>query len=615
MNLADGGGDYQSIDPLSVQHIEVWRGGNALEYGLSTLGGAVNFVMPDGRTADPLRVRVDAGSFGQRRVHAMAAGAGDALDAVVSATYAQQDGWREQSATRSTRLLGNIGYRVSDTLTARLYLTHVNSDLELPGSISRAALAADRRQAAPNSPRLNAGNKYVLNRAAARLSWQPDTRSNVTLSAYVSDRDRFHPMTFGILDQQSTDYGVDLRGVFDLGDGGAMRRLVVGVASATYDGIEDRFTNPNGRPGVRTGTNDVAARLYNLYAEYTHGITADVSLQVGAQATRATRRLDNVLVPATSYSVTFDAFSPKAGIIWQASADDRIFANVSRSFEPAPFGEAPVRPLLPIPNAQRATTAEIGWRRRAGPVELEATAYRAWIDNELLALTDANGISIGTAGHLRHQLEIRRVALDRFGPQVLREAEPLSDLRRKFVPIWLFHRYAVDAAGKLVGGIDYRYAVAGDGGAPAAPVPAATQSAAIDALIGTLSPATLTVPEKLVMPLSSATTGRPDPQHTQEVLRTAASAAFDPLVAADVAAQVTLDSLLAPRRLARMVDLRACRWQRRGRRCVQRCKATCGRDPWHGPGIAACRHRSRVADNGRHRWTCAGTHRRFDHDR
>lgn len=197
-----------------------------------------------------------------------------------------------------------------------------------------------------------------------------------------------------------------------------------------------------------------------------------------------------------------------------------------------------------------------------------AAAAKALAAKDLRFVTDVDGRSADApnpwgsmwddgpdpVAHLDHMLTVRRVALDRFGPQVLRAGEPMSDLRRKFVPVWLLHRYAVDAAGKLVGGIDYRYAVAGDAGAPATPVSAETQMAAMDALIGTLSATTLTVPARLVMPLSSATNARPDPQYTQEVFRNSASAAFDPLVAADVAAQVTLDSLLAPNRLARMVE-------------------------------------------------------------
>lgn len=155
---------------------------------------------------------------------------------------------------------------------------------------------------------------------------------------------------------------------------------------------------------------------------------------------------------------------------------------------------------------------------------------------------------------LRHMLAVRRVAIANFGPGVLRKDEALADLRRKFVPVWLLHRYDVDAVGKLVGGIDSDYAVAGDNHPPARPVPAASQIAAIDALMETLTAATLTVPDRLVMPLSAAINGRNDPQFDQEVFRNAGSFAFDPLVAADVAAQLPLDSLLAPTRLARLFE-------------------------------------------------------------
>jgi len=149
---------------------------------------------------------------------------------------------------------------------------------------------------------------------------------------------------------------------------------------------------------------------------------------------------------------------------------------------------------------------------------------------------------------------VRKVALTNFGPGVLRPNEALANLRRKFVPVWLLHRYNVDAVGKLVGGIDSDYAVRGDNHPTATPVPAAAQLAAIDALMATLSSEALTVPDRLVMPLSAAVNGRGDAQFDQEVFRNAGSFAFDPLVAADIAAQLTLDSLLAPARLARLFE-------------------------------------------------------------
>lgn len=155
---------------------------------------------------------------------------------------------------------------------------------------------------------------------------------------------------------------------------------------------------------------------------------------------------------------------------------------------------------------------------------------------------------------LEHMMEVRRIALTNFGEQVLLPGEPLAQLRRKFVPIWLLHRYDVDAAGKVIGGLDYQYKVRGDNNPLPAPFSAASQRSALDAMILALSAEQLTVPDRLVPLLSVPATNLYDPQFTTEVFRNAGAAAFDPLVAADVAAQIPLESLLAPDRLSRLFE-------------------------------------------------------------
>lgn len=155
---------------------------------------------------------------------------------------------------------------------------------------------------------------------------------------------------------------------------------------------------------------------------------------------------------------------------------------------------------------------------------------------------------------LVRMMEVRRIALSRFGTGALLKDEPVANLRRRFVPIWLLHRYQVDAAAKMVGGVDYVYAVKGDGTAPARPVAPETQTAALDALLLTLKPESLTVPNALVGLLSAGINGGSDRQSDIEVMANAGAAAFDPLVAADVGAAVTLDTLLAPARLTRVVE-------------------------------------------------------------
>jgi hypothetical protein len=158
------------------------------------------------------------------------------------------------------------------------------------------------------------------------------------------------------------------------------------------------------------------------------------------------------------------------------------------------------------------------------------------------------------AAELGRMMQVRHAALAQFGLPALKAGEPVANLKRKYVPIYLLHRYQVDAAAKLVGGVDYGYAVKGDAHAVSPPVPAAQQRAALSALLATLAPAELDTPQALIPYLSSGQSGEPDRQYEIEVFAGAGGPVFDPLVAADVAAGLTLDNLLAADRLARLVD-------------------------------------------------------------
>jgi hypothetical protein len=151
-------------------------------------------------------------------------------------------------------------------------------------------------------------------------------------------------------------------------------------------------------------------------------------------------------------------------------------------------------------------------------------------------------------------MTVRKAAIARFGQGALLPHEPVAALRRRFVPVWLLHRYQVDATAKLVGGVDYVYAVKGDGAPPAVAVAPAVQRRALDALLATLSAEALTVPDGLANVLSAGINGVGDRQSDIEVFANAGAAVFDPLVAADVGAQVTLDTLLAPSRLTRVKE-------------------------------------------------------------
>lgn len=160
--------------------------------------------------------------------------------------------------------------------------------------------------------------------------------------------------------------------------------------------------------------------------------------------------------------------------------------------------------------------------------------------------------AVDPVAELRRVMDVRRVAVERFGPAALRAGDPQSQLRRSFVPIWLLHRYQVEAASKLLGGVSFTYALTGDGRGTARPVEATRQNAALDALLDTLTPAALTVPPAIQPELSSGWSGENDRQTTLEEMRTAGGPVFDPLAATETAAAVTLTDLLAPNRLNRL---------------------------------------------------------------
>lgn len=397
LNQADGAADFQSIDPLAAQYVEVWRGANALEYGANSLGGALNLVSPTGLTAPRAAVGLQAGSFGQRQAYAQFAGHGEVLDGVLRVGRSQQDGWRTHSAYQAERLSGNLGAQLSDTLELRAFLSYVDAQMQMPGSLSRAALAADPRQAAPGYAAQQAGNNYRQTRGALRLQWQPQAGLRWTTSVYTAQRDRFHPMTMGIVAQDMRDSGLDSRLVADLGEaGGLVRRLTLGVSHAQLRGDEWRSSNVGGSPGTATGRSRVAAAQQTVYGEYSHGLAERWTLQAGAQWVRAQRRVDNWLLPTASYDTQFHHVAPKLGLLWDATPASQWYANVSGSFEAPPIGELVYQPTLPLGRAQGATTLEAGWRGHAEGLRWDLAVYHARVRRELLALTDAAGVALGT---------------------------------------------------------------------------------------------------------------------------------------------------------------------------------------------------------------------------
>lgn len=158
------------------------------------------------------------------------------------------------------------------------------------------------------------------------------------------------------------------------------------------------------------------------------------------------------------------------------------------------------------------------------------------------------------AAELNRMMEVRRVALQRFGENAIKRDMPLATMEEVLVPLYMHHRYQVEAAASALGGTYYIYAMRGDGREPLRPVPAAEQQAALQALLATLRPSELALPSALLQKLPPRPPGY---QVTRELFPRYTGMVFDAITPAVVAATLTVSNILEPQRAARMVEQHA----------------------------------------------------------
>ena len=155
---------------------------------------------------------------------------------------------------------------------------------------------------------------------------------------------------------------------------------------------------------------------------------------------------------------------------------------------------------------------------------------------------------------LKRMMTVRARALSKFGETVIRRGAPMATMEDVLVPVYLHHRYQLEAAIKVVGGVTYAYTMRGDGLPGPVSVPAAAQNTAIDAIADVLSPANLALPRAVLAALP------PRPfliEPTRELFDRWTGLTFDPLAPGATIASVTFDLLLDEERAARLVAQRA----------------------------------------------------------
>lgn len=402
INLADDNGDFQELEPTFFDHLEVYRGANALRFGSGTLGGAINGVSPTGKTSEGLYLRGDGGSFSTYRALASFGVTADRGDAWAAISYDNSDGDRDHAERNSLRFHGNTGLRITDNIENRTYVSINNINQEIPGALNLATtLAAPRTGNFAGDQARDIDSLRMQNRT--RFSF---ARGQLDVGVFINAKSLYHPI-FQVVDQESIDRGVYAR--FEYANDPI--ELTLGGEARFGDISSKRFVNVNGRRGAPTFDADQDAHTANIYGEVRYRPVAPLQLIIGgiyADGAREQHQTFNSFgggVTDITGRAEFNAFSPKFGALFEPSDSIQVFANYSRSVEFPTFVElAQVAQFVPL-DAQRAWTFEIGTRGRAGIAEWDLAFYRADIRGEMLQFNVGPTIPASTfnAQDTRHQ--------------------------------------------------------------------------------------------------------------------------------------------------------------------------------------------------------------------
>lgn len=410
-NLADGSGDYYQIDPLALRYAEIYKGGNGLAYGASTLGGAINFVTPTARTAlAPGLIRVEGGGYGNGRVSGQFSRALGDADLLLNGTYSHSDGWRAHARGDYGQFNGNFGYRLAPKVENRTYIGYYAVNQRLPGSLTLQQLQDDPRQATAASISGNQARNTRTTRIANRTSITLD-RGQIDLDSWFIHKALNHPI-FQVLDEHGGTWGFAPRYSGTFAPAGLRDELYAGAQFFGGSNHAERFLNVGGSHGARTLDAQQRARNVEAYFENRLFLREDLALMTGAKLFSDLRDFDN-RSKGVEDSRTYRGVNPKIGVLWLPHRDVQVFADVARSQDVPDFGDLtqyqpnnPGAVFVPLA-AQKAWTFETGARGQRDRLGWDVTLYRAELRDEMLQFSTGNAnaapATTFNADRTRHQ--------------------------------------------------------------------------------------------------------------------------------------------------------------------------------------------------------------------
>ncbi len=401
VTAADGNNHNRFIDPLSAKYAVFARGANAMKYGASTLGGAINFISQTAYDVSPLTLSVSGGSHGERLTRMTAAQVfNDHVDGLVTIENKEWDGFRDHSRHTRTGLYVNGGLRLSDTVSTRFYFTQLNSDEELAGGLTRAQVREDRDQAGTFNERDQGHFQLDVDtwRIANKTSWEIDNHRRFEFGVSYEEQELFHPIVYSppffslLIDNRQRNLGTMARYHHQIGDHDWLIGFNYGVS--WVDG--GNYNHVSGDKTDKWQINDNDANTLELVVLNRWQFADDWTVVAGAQAVRAEREVRSTSVSSSAIRQVEDDYkhiNPRIGLIYQLNQDTSLYTNLSSLYEPPTTYQLDDGTSSQALDAMKGAVWEIGSRGHYdfsdnNQMNWDISAYYARLDNEILSVED-----------------------------------------------------------------------------------------------------------------------------------------------------------------------------------------------------------------------------------
>ncbi len=422
VTAADGNNHNRVIDPLASQYATVARGANALKYGASTLGGAVDFTSPTAYTSPMATLSLSGGSFGEFLGRGTVSKVfNDKFDGLLTVEGKLWDGYRDHNKQDRVGVYANFGVQLTDSIVNRTFVSYIKNNQEFAGQLTREEFEANPKQAS----RQAIGGNYQLNveteRVANKTTWTIDNRSSLDVGFSFENQSLYHPIVdkiippflgfevFSLLvDTEQQDWGTSARYNLHLDD----HDLLVGMNFGINSEKGGNYRNDGGRRNGLTNQLRKDASTVEVFAQDHWHIDERWTLTPALQGVFAHREVNSIGVnPVTGAlngqnshpNANYQGINPSLGLSYRFLKDANAYANVSRLYEPPTnynlgdntitnAGDATLK-------AMEGTSVEIGTRgvhefNAINKMNWDVSLYYSWLNKEILSTSPVPGTSL-----------------------------------------------------------------------------------------------------------------------------------------------------------------------------------------------------------------------------